>query len=196
MRENEAKLSGERVARRSAIVLDGAHWHGFVDHDRQKNGSFRPHHARWKLDGSGNEKTEGNQVRMQKKFITALVGAIGAVGAASLMTGGQALAQADDFDAVMELGETVFFTTAGCAGCHGNEGQGGFGPEFAGNEYLDGVGGLIGMILGGFEEHGMPAFADTLTDEEVAAVATFVRNSFGNAFEPQIVNPAWVATRR
>ncbi len=133
---------------------------------------------------------------MKKKFITALVGAIGTVGVAASMTSGPALAQADDFDAVMALGETVFFDTARCAGCHGNEGEGGFGPTLAGNEYLAQIGGLLGIILGGFEEHGMPAFAATLSDEEIAAVATFVRNSWGNAFEPQIMNPAWVATRR
>lgn len=96
--------------------------------------------------------------------------------------------------ALMEEGEVVFRRTANCAGCHGNEGQGGFGPALAGNDYLAGVGGVIGIILGGFEDHGMPAFADDLNDREVAAVATFVRNAWGNDYG--IVREAWVATRR
>ena len=134
---------------------------------------------------------------MQKKFITALVGAIGV---ASVFVGGGAVAQDPDpaevFATLMADGEVVYYQTAGCANCHGNAGEGGFGPELAGNEYLAGVGGLLGMILGGFEEHGMPAHADLLDDHEVAAVATFIRNSWGNAFEPQIILEAWVATRR
>ncbi len=96
--------------------------------------------------------------------------------------------------ALMDEGDTVFHRTANCANCHGDEGQGGFGPTLAGNDYLAGVGGLIGIILGGFEEHGMPAFANALDDRQVAAVATFVRNSWGNDYG--LVREAWVATRR
>lgn len=132
---------------------------------------------------------------MKNKTFTALAGAAGIV---CLVAGGQAIAQGDDeFAAMMAEGEVVFYQTANCASCHGQQGEGGFGPELAGNDYLAGIGGLLGMILGGFEEHGMPAFADRLSNREVAAVATFVRNSFGNNYnDPLVMQEAWVQTRR
>ena len=130
---------------------------------------------------------------MQKKSLAALVGV---AGFASLAVFGQATAQDDAFATIMAEGETVYTSTANCASCHGAEGQGGFGPELAGNAYLADIGGLLGIILGGFEEHGMPAWADRLDDHQIAAVATYVRNSWGNAFEPQIIMDAWVANRR
>jgi mono/diheme cytochrome c family protein len=41
---------------------------------------------------------------------------------------------------------------------------------------------VISQILVGAVEHGMPPFADVLNDREVAAITTFVMNSFGNSF--------------
>ena len=41
---------------------------------------------------------------------------------------------------------------------------------------------IINQILWGVSDHGMPAFADLLTDREIAAAATFVRNSWTNNY--------------
>jgi mono/diheme cytochrome c family protein len=62
-----------------------------------------------------------------------------------------------------------------CASCHGNEGQGGQGPRLAGTvvvNYPD-VAEQIDLVTDG--RNGMPPFAMTLTDDEIAAVVSFTR---------------------
>ena len=79
-----------------------------------------------------------------------------------------------------------------CASCHGDKGEGrGDYPPLAGNRavtMLSSVN-LVRIILsGGFapttqgnpRPYGMPPFGHTLSDPEVAAVATHVRNAWGN----------------
>ena len=80
-----------------------------------------------------------------------------------------------------------------CAQCHGNQGQGEAGafPALAGNRAVvlaDPTNVLRVVLQGGYlpatagnpRPHGMPPFQQMLSDEEVAAVTTFVRNSWGN----------------
>ena len=80
-----------------------------------------------------------------------------------------------------------------CAQCHGDTGQGQAGafPALAGNRAVllaDPTnvvrvvlqGGYLPATAGNPRPHGMPPFQQLLGDEEVAAVATFVRNSWGN----------------
>ncbi|UCV00917.1 c-type cytochrome [Acidovorax radicis] len=80
-----------------------------------------------------------------------------------------------------------------CAQCHGDKGLGEAGafPALAGNRAVvlaDPTNLLRVVLQGGYlpatagnpRPHGMPPFQQLLTDEEVAAVATFVRNSWGN----------------
>jgi mono/diheme cytochrome c family protein len=107
-------------------------------------------------------------------------------------------ASAQDADAalVAELiveGDEIFHSV-GCSGCHGAEGGGGAGPELAGNSALSSAGHVISMVLYGNEEHGMPPFISRLTDREIAAVGTYIRNSWGNSFG--IVREASVGPRR
>ena len=76
-----------------------------------------------------------------------------------------------------------------CAMCHGENGEGvqnNF-PSLAGNQAFDGgpPDDLISMILGGFSpwhkyQSNMPAFRATLSDQQIAAVANYVRTSWGN----------------
>lgn len=77
---------------------------------------------------------------------------------------------------------------ATCAGCHMPDGRGAMGaaayPALAGNERLDPPGYLVSVILRG--RHGMPGFAGSMTDEQVAAVASFVRTSFGNGWSAPV----------
>jgi mono/diheme cytochrome c family protein len=95
--------------------------------------------------------------------------------------------------ALVEEGDEIF-NSVGCSGCHGANGQGGAGPELAGNQALSSQAHVISMVLFGNQEHGMPAFVDRLGDREVAAVGTYIRNSWGNSFG--IVRESAVATRR
>ena len=79
-----------------------------------------------------------------------------------------------------------------CAQCHGDNGEGsGNYPSLAGNRtvIMNSSVNLVRIILsGGFapttqgnpRPYGMPPFGHTLTDPEVAAVATYIRNAWGN----------------
>lgn len=67
-----------------------------------------------------------------------------------------------------------------CAACHAEDGSGGVGPALANNQNLQDAGYHISRILNGGA--GMPAYGDQLSDEEIAAVATFERTSWGNDF--------------
>jgi mono/diheme cytochrome c family protein len=67
-----------------------------------------------------------------------------------------------------------------CAQCHGQQGEGGAGPALAGNQNLQDPQMVLTQILQG--GGGMPPFADQLSDEQVAAVATHEMNSWGNSF--------------
>ena len=80
-----------------------------------------------------------------------------------------------------------------CAQCHGEQGQGqpGAFPPLAGNRAVQLAdptnvlrvvlqGGYLPATAGNPRPHGMPPFQHLLSDEDVAAVATYVRSSWGN----------------
>lgn len=67
-----------------------------------------------------------------------------------------------------------------CAVCHGAEGQGGVGVALANDVNLGDADFHIRQILNGGNT--MPPFATTLSDAEIAAVATFERTSWNNDF--------------
>ncbi len=81
---------------------------------------------------------------------------------------------------------------SGCFVCHGQLGYGGAGPRFRGDKIIAADDYVIGRIMlgGGI----MPAFGETLSDKEIAAVATYIRTSWGNNFGP--VDPRQVAATR
>jgi predicted lipoprotein with Yx(FWY)xxD motif/cytochrome c2 len=86
---------------------------------------------------------------------------------------------AEQVDAnLMAQGRSTY--SSACASCHGRQGGGGAGPSLVGNEVLGNSARTIRQILYGGQF--MPAFADRLNDEQVAAVATFIRSSWGNNF--------------
>ena len=91
-------------------------------------------------------------------------------------------------------GQAVFESR--CAACHQANGQGlpGAFPPLAGSEYVLGdeervvrivLHGLQGPVTvkGGTYNGAMPAWADVLSDAEIAAVLTYVRSSWGNSAE-------------
>jgi mono/diheme cytochrome c family protein len=92
---------------------------------------------------------------------------------------------------LMSLGQTVY--QARCASCHGSDGRG-MPPDYpplAGNPsiQMESAVNPIRMVLNGGlppgtagnpMPYGMPPFAQTLSDDEVAAVVTYIRAAWGN----------------
>jgi alcohol dehydrogenase (cytochrome c) len=78
--------------------------------------------------------------------------------------------------ALMSQGRQVY--SGNCIGCHGPEGEGPV-ARLAGAKILERKGVVIPKIING--GHMMPPFGN-LANTQVAAVATYVRNAFGNAF--------------
>ncbi|QQR40013.1 c-type cytochrome [Devosia rhizoryzae] len=130
-----------------------------------------------------------------KKLASGLSAAI----LACALVGGTAYAQDatyqnDDasLQALIEMGGPVY--NDNCAACHGANGEGGAGPSLIGSAVVKSRSALSFQILYGATDHGMPPFAPVLTDEEIAAVATYVRNSWTN--EAGILLPRSVELRR
>lgn len=84
-----------------------------------------------------------------------------------------------------------------CASCHGEQGQGapGIYPALAGNRAVTLVsptnvvqvirhGGFMPTTAGNPRPFGMPPYGQVLGHDEIAAVATFIRQSWGNAAAP------------
>lgn len=106
--------------------------------------------------------------------------------------------------AVMKTGRAQFMI---CGACHGQNGEGtGTAPPLAGSEWVHGpvenliriqLRGLQGPITVKGQTYQFPAGMAALayqTDEQIAAVLTYVRNSFGNS--APAVTPAQVAALR
>ena len=107
--------------------------------------------------------------------------------------------------------------TQDCAGCHGERGQGKDAPALAGNPAVmsQDPSSVVHMILKGGhtpqtggEAKIMPGFETQLTDQEIARVATYVRQGWGN-YAPSVSagkvrairqkihdEPMWVKPRR
>ena len=83
-----------------------------------------------------------------------------------------------------EGGEALYRTT--CQACHMSDGKGAVGaggyPPLDGNPKLVSKYYIVDVLLNGY--HGMPRFGDQMTDDQVAAIANYVRSELGsNAFE-------------
>lgn len=106
--------------------------------------------------------------------------------------------------AVMEIGKAQFLV---CGACHGQNGEGGpIAPPLAGSEWVTGpvsnliiiqLRGLQGPITVAGTEYNFPAGMAPMayqTDEQIAGVLTYIRNSFGN--KAHAVKPEQVAAMR
>ncbi|MAV89869.1 MAG: hypothetical protein CL676_00495 [Bdellovibrionaceae bacterium] len=110
-----------------------------------------------------------------------------------------------DISKLMEKGKQVYTTT--CQACHQATGAGiesAF-PPLTGSEWATGsrhrlaaivLHGIQGEITVNNKKYNsvMPPFKDQLSDEDIASVTTYIRNSFGNTAEP--VTPEIVAKVR
>jgi mono/diheme cytochrome c family protein len=96
---------------------------------------------------------------------------------------GEASAQPAGVDpALMEKGKAIY--EANCVACHGANGQGmppAF-PALAGNANLKDAAMILNVVKNG--RGAMPPVGAAFSDEELKAVATYIRNSFGNSFGP------------
>lgn len=110
--------------------------------------------------------------------------------AAALITTGLTLAAASPLwaqsagsgavdPAFLDKGQQIYADN--CSGCHqaGGSGQAPLIPALAGNARLEDLGLIVGNVHSG--KGIMPAFP-SLGDEDIAAVATYVRNTWGNNF--------------
>ncbi len=121
-----------------------------------------------------------------------------------------AVADAPIDPAVMEVGKAAFLI---CGACHGQNGEGtpnGAGgliaPPLAGSEWVRGpvsnliriqLRGLVGPISIAGKEYNMPGGMAPLnlqTDDQIAGVLTYIRNSFGN--KASAVKPEQIAALR
>lgn len=100
-------------------------------------------------------------------------------------------------EALMTLGKDRYETH--CAACHRSDGTGlpPLYPALKGSSIAVGnpVSRHIDLILAGVMGSAMQAYRDQLTDEEIAAITTYERNSWGNKTD-DLVQPADVAKRR
>ncbi|OLV19019.1 ubiquinol cytochrome C oxidoreductase, cytochrome C1 subunit [Deinococcus marmoris] len=83
------------------------------------------------------------------------------------------------------------YTSAGCIGCHGAQGQGIVGPALAGDAKIlrDPVY-VHSILVNG--KGAMPAFGEKLKENEIYAVANYILNTWGNK-EDALLTPATVA---
>ena len=106
--------------------------------------------------------------------------------------------------AILKTGQQQFIL---CGACHGQNGEGtAAGPPLAGSEWVNGpaqnliriqLRGLQGPITVKGQEYNFPAGMAALayqTDDQIAAVLTYMRNSFGNS--APLITPAAVAALR
>ena len=107
----------------------------------------------------------------------------------------QTAAVAEEKNRLYPLGQKIY--DAQCAVCHASQGQGKLPhfPPLANNQSIQMTSSVnpIRMVLkGGYapgtmknpKPYGMPPFAQSLSDEEVAAVVTFIRTAWGNHGAP------------
>ncbi|WP_445144239.1 c-type cytochrome [Dyella sp. Tek66A03] len=100
-----------------------------------------------------------------------------------------------DTTPILAQGAKVY--AARCADCHGDNGEGvaGIYPPLNGNSSVNeptGINAMRAVLLGGFSPltagnprpYSMPPFAQQLNDREVAAVVTYIRQSWSNKASP------------
>lgn len=96
--------------------------------------------------------------------------------------GDQAAPAGNVDQALMEKGKALY--EANCAACHQATGQGmpPVMPALAGNANLKDAQMILNVVKNG--RGAMPAVGAAYSDEELKAVATYIRNSWGNSFGP------------
>ena len=83
---------------------------------------------------------------------------------------------------LLESGESLY--RSNCSVCHARDGKGDIqlgAPDLDDSPFANGKKSqLVQRILLGKKGTAMPAFADALSDQQVAAIASYLRNAFNN----------------
>lgn len=81
--------------------------------------------------------------------------------------------------ASLDAGKQIFITN--CASCHGQQGQGGIGPNMTDNYYIHGGGinDLISTIITGVPIKGMISWKGILNDQQINQVASYIMSLRG-----------------
>ncbi len=99
-------------------------------------------------------------------------------------------------DQLMDAGKKAY--QAQCVACHQLNGEGlppAF-PSLAGSEIVNGpIDGMVSQLLNGVPGTAMLSFKDILSEEDIAATITYVRNSFGNE-TGDMIQPADIAAAK
>ena len=80
-------------------------------------------------------------------------------------------------DLTEEQAQGMELFAANCARCHGGDATGGVGPNIAGynsERAFPDIADQVALVQSG--RGGMPAFADSLSEAEIAAVVTYLRD--------------------
>jgi mono/diheme cytochrome c family protein len=72
------------------------------------------------------------------------------------------------------------YMESGCFVCHGQMAEGGAGPRLRGDPFLSITDYMVAQIILG--RGIMPSFGQSLNDQQIAAVATYIRTSWGNKY--------------
>lgn len=122
---------------------------------------------------------------MKRSLVAAL-----ALGVLSGLASAQTTPEAEE---AIQQGAVIYSTL--CVACHQAAGQGveGAFPALAGNEFVLGDPAEV-VKLPLYGRGGMPNFGGELSDEEIAAVVSYIRNSWGN--EAGVVEPGLVTRVR
>lgn len=119
----------------------------------------------------------GFRSRVLQRLVCALAGASVTAGV-SLLARQHANSAAEDMPTLMAEGQVIFGST--CVACHDAEGAATSAPALSGHPSMGAKDHIVRQVLRGNVEKGMPPFAPTLTDRQIAAVATFIRNAWDN----------------
>lgn len=85
----------------------------------------------------------------------------------------------EDMPTLMSEGQVIFGST--CVACHDAEGAATSAPALSGHPSMGAKDHIVRQVLRGNVEKGMPPFASTLTDRQIAAVTTYIRNAWDNS---------------
>ena len=125
-----------------------------------------------------------------------------AVGVAAFVDGMAAPGHADPIqiaqaepDAAALFREGEYLYGLMCASCHGSAGEGGYGVKLRGNEMLRAADHIVTQIFLGTDDDISPPLYDQLSDRDIAGIATFLRQAWGNNFGPPVL-PGDVAALR
>ncbi len=143
------------------------------------------------VDGPRAEVTYTSRQYMTEADTRAMAVYLKSLGKGSALEKESSAVAVSENSLLMTLGKTIYI--AQCASCHGAQGKGAppHYPPLAGNQSIQMQSAVnpIRMVLnGGYPPgtaqnpmpYGMPPFAQNLTDDEVAAVVTYIRASWGN----------------